>query len=64
MFEFSATINEVQKRLGYKDGKTIINNYSHVTPPQAENTSQKLANYLDFWQTDRFSDSIYEIDGK
>lgn len=64
MFEAGATINEVQKRLGHKDVKTTMNIYSHVTPQQAENTSQKLANYLGFWQIDSFSDSIYEIEGK
>lgn len=48
MFESGATINEVQKRLGHKDVKTTMNIYSHVTPQQAENTSQKLANYLGF----------------
>jgi len=48
MFEAGATINEVQKRLGHKDVKTTMNIYSHVTPQQAENTSQKLANYLGF----------------
>lgn len=46
MFESGATINEVQKRLGHKDIKTTMNIYSHVTPQQAENTSQKLADYL------------------
>lgn len=39
MFESGATINEVQKRLGHKDVKTTMNIYSHVTPKQAENTS-------------------------
>lgn len=48
MFEAGASINEVQKRLGHKDVKTTMNIYSHVTPQQAENTSQKLANYLSF----------------
>lgn len=48
MFESGATINEVQKRLGHKDVKTTMNIYSHVTPQQAENTSQKLASYLGF----------------
>ncbi len=46
MFESGASINEVQKRLGHKDVKTTMNIYSHVTPQQAENTSQKLADYL------------------
>lgn len=48
MFEAGASINEVQKRLGHKDVKTTMNIYSHVTPQQAENTSQKLADYLNF----------------
>ncbi|MBM7710644.1 tyrosine-type recombinase/integrase [Enterococcus xiangfangensis] len=48
MFESGATINEVQKRLGHKDVKTTMNIYSHVTPKQAENTSDKLAKYLAF----------------
>lgn len=48
MFESGATINEVQKRLGHKDVKTTMNIYSHVTPKQAENTSEKLAKYLAF----------------
>lgn len=48
MFESGATINEVKKRLGHKDIKTTMNIYSHVTPKQAENTSEKLANYLAF----------------
>lgn len=48
MFESGATINEVQKRLGHKDVKTTMNIYSHVTPQQAENTSEKLAQYLGF----------------
>lgn len=48
LFESGASINEVQKRLGHKDVKTTMNIYSHVTPQQAENTSQKLANYLSF----------------
>ncbi|RSU16603.1 integrase [Vagococcus carniphilus] len=42
------TINEVQKRLGHKDVKTTMNIYSHVTLQQAENTSEKLAQYLGF----------------
>lgn len=48
MFESGATINEVQKRLEHKDVKTTMNIYSHVTPQQAENTSEKLAQYLGF----------------
>lgn len=48
MFESGATINEVKKRLGHKDIKTTMNIYSYVTPKQAENTSEKLANYLAF----------------
>lgn len=48
MFESGATINEVQKPLGHKDVKTTMNIYSHVTPQQAENTSEKLAQYLSF----------------
>ena len=48
MFEAGASINEVQKRLGHKDVKTTMNIYSHVTPQQAENTSEKLAQYLGF----------------
>ncbi|MFB8466683.1 tyrosine-type recombinase/integrase [Enterococcus thailandicus] len=48
MFESGASINEVQKRLGHKDVKTTMNIYSHVTPKQAENTSDKLAKYLAF----------------
>ncbi len=46
MFESGKTNNEIQKRLGHKDVKTTMNIYSHVTPQQAENTSQKLATYL------------------
>ena len=38
-----------------------MNIYSHVTPQQAENTSQKLADYLNFWQIDSILDSIYKI---
>lgn len=48
MFEAGVGINEVQKRLGHKDVKTTMNIYSHLTPQQAENTSQKLAKYLGF----------------
>lgn len=48
LFESRASINEVQKRLGHKDVKTTMNIYSHVTPQQAENTSEKLAQYLSF----------------
>lgn len=48
MFESGSSINEVQKRLGHKDVKTTMNIYAHVTPEQAENTSDKLAKYLAF----------------
>ncbi len=48
MFEAGATINEVQKRLGHKDVKTTMNIYSHVTPQQAENTSQKVSKLFRF----------------
>lgn len=48
LFESGASIKEVQERLGHKDFKTTMNIYAHVTPKQAEETDQKLAEYMNY----------------
>lgn len=46
LFESGASIKEVQERLGYKDIKTTMNIYAHVTPQSVKKTGDRFAKFM------------------
>ena len=44
--ESGASIIEVQERLGYKDIKTTMNIYAHVTPQSVKKTGDRFAKFM------------------
>lgn len=48
LFKSRALIKEVQKRLGFKNIKSTMNIYAHVSPEKIEETGERFANYVNF----------------
>ena len=46
LFESGASIKEVQERLGYKDIKTTMNIYAHVTQQSVKKTGDRFAKFM------------------
>lgn len=48
LFESGASMKEVQERLGHTNIKTTMDIYTHVTDSKKAETTEKLANYINF----------------
>lgn len=48
LFEASATIKEVQSRLGHSDIKTTMDIYTHITTSSRKRLAEKFQNHIDF----------------